>query len=752
MAFGPGGYVLQSWMDDVVFSPWISAPDLGTPKKLVLSFREFPGNNYVNSRISRAWSIRGKKSPVCLPSSWAYESFFFHPLWDDLSTFDWVTQIKDMTPYAARQEWDQIQVRFRIADLRIPLEGQWNKPSPPQPYIPGPGPYIDRVQVGTVTFPGPVIVGADLDSRYQAQDAFPTEIDPQFLGERFRPSTDRFGTSAFSPAADIFTTTDEARAGLYSPGDSIVVRVQDFRDAALDQLFWYGAIVAGPHQGMAPAPYAVGANGFFEVAPDSVRDAIGAVREGFFFVDLDDTYFRGGDVLRYYWWARDVRNVVTSAPPGISADPTSIAEAEAATGGLLEANFLPTIQWAPAYLARLADDPAGHGDLDPTPAELLASEQQNCILYVNRVSPTRRSGNVNRTSFMFTLDRLGYQDKYDVYDVMGFGGTNNDLASRARVEQAQGYALIIHDAGREETLPLATGGGRLGEKVDQASWYQSWLDQATVSEAFTATLWLIGENLVQRSATHPLLSTDAGATLITSDQGLTVNPNVRGVASMTFDLGSGSNTVNFTGDQFSLNGGCPSVRDYDALGTSGLAVMTHRYQHPGTGQLGAGAVVMNKNAAENWNTIVMAFPWFDVVPFFESQPTTPTPGEVLASKILSNILPGGCLAGTPTDAHPEAEDAGLPRVTALFQNTPNPCNPTTRIEFDLAASDIVELRIFDVTGRLVRTLIKERMERKRHSVVWDGLDETGRPVSSGLYFYRLRSGGQELTRKLVMLK
>ena len=97
--------------------------------------------------------------------------------------------------------------------------------------------------------------------------------------------------------------------------------------------------------------------------------------------------------------------------------------------------------------------------------------------------------------------------------------------------------------------------------------------------------------------------------------------------------------------------------------------------------------------------------------------------------------------------------AQSPRVTALFQNLPNPFNPTTVIRFDLAHAGQVELRVFDVAGRLVKTLANAKFDAKAgHAVTWNGLDDDGRRVPSGIYFYRLVTDDFASTRKMIVLK
>ena len=92
-------------------------------------------------------------------------------------------------------------------------------------------------------------------------------------------------------------------------------------------------------------------------------------------------------------------------------------------------------------------------------------------------------------------------------------------------------------------------------------------------------------------------------------------------------------------------------------------------------------------------------------------------------------------------------------MTALHANVPNPFNPMTVIPFDLAQTGPVSLRIYDVAGHLVRTLLDEvRPAGWRQSVVWDGLDQEARPVASGVYFSRLDTTSVSRVRKIVVLR
>jgi hypothetical protein len=89
---------------------------------------------------------------------------------------------------------------------------------------------------------------------------------------------------------------------------------------------------------------------------------------------------------------------------------------------------------------------------------------------------------------------------------------------------------------------------------------------------------------------------------------------------------------------------------------------------------------------------------------------------------------------------------------ALHQNHPNPFNPATRIGFTLTRESRVMLEVFDVAGKRIKTLVDRSMVAGRHSEMWDGTDNNGNPVPSGIYIYRLKTGDKTLSRKCALLK
>ena len=93
------------------------------------------------------------------------------------------------------------------------------------------------------------------------------------------------------------------------------------------------------------------------------------------------------------------------------------------------------------------------------------------------------------------------------------------------------------------------------------------------------------------------------------------------------------------------------------------------------------------------------------------------------------------------------EDDVLPAAYALQQNYPNPFNPATVIRFSVAAKQAVSLQIFDITGRLVETLINQHLTPGKYEVTW----QAGH-LPSGTYFMQMKSGDFVKTRKMVLLK
>jgi len=105
----------------------------------------------------------------------------------------------------------------------------------------------------------------------------------------------------------------------------------------------------------------------------------------------------------------------------------------------------------------------------------------------------------------------------------------------------------------------------------------------------------------------------------------------------------------------------------------------------------------------------------------------------------------------PTAVH-EAKKNLIPTKFALNQNYPNPFNPTTEISYDLPKTTHVRLTVYNMLGQKVATLIDAKMPAGSYQATWNGKDEFGRHVGSGLYIYQLEAGSFKATKKMLLMK
>ena len=94
----------------------------------------------------------------------------------------------------------------------------------------------------------------------------------------------------------------------------------------------------------------------------------------------------------------------------------------------------------------------------------------------------------------------------------------------------------------------------------------------------------------------------------------------------------------------------------------------------------------------------------------------------------------------------------IPAGFELSQNYPNPFNPVTTLHYDLPVNGLVDITVYDMLGREVKTLINQIQDAGYKSVIWDATNNYGKPVSAGIYLYQIRTGEYISTKKMVLLK
>ncbi len=197
--------------------------------------------------------------------------------------------------------------------------------------------------------------------------------------------------------------------------------------------------------------------------------------------------------------------------------------------------------------------------------------------------------------------------------------------------------------------------------------------------------------------------------------------------------------LNYDAEKFEFVEVMPAAEDL--LVSSGGETPLLRGWSPEAGQVHVMNAIVNGSEVSGGGDIVRLV--FRVLRDFEDNARFEiAEGLVFDPSQLANPLAGGVLdiQTTPTEF-------------ALLQNFPNPFNPDTTIGYELAESADVTLQIYNVVGQVVRTLIAaEPQSVGRYQVRWDGMDDRGTPVSSGIYFYQISAGKFQDVRKLMLLK
>lgn len=193
------------------------------------------------------------------------------------------------------------------------------------------------------------------------------------------------------------------------------------------------------------------------------------------------------------------------------------------------------------------------------------------------------------------------------------------------------------------------------------------------------------------------------------------------------------------------------VNNFDDVSPEKFQIVLYDPQHyetvDGNGEIQFNYhTVSNPDANNNYATIGIENPMqTDGVKYSFSSlfPASATPLEAgLAVKFTTDN----------PDSYTANEPDAIPNLVQLHQNYPNPFNPQTTIEFSIPNSQNVNLAIYNAKGQLVKTLLQKEIEAGHHQVVWYGKDKQNEPVSSGIYFYKLKTQNNEFLRKCLLIK
>jgi hypothetical protein len=662
-------------------------------------------DNPLSNLVLWSWHVRGFNEAGC-PDPWQGDDFIYY-YWDNgVYGFD----TKDLSGFF---HGDSIQIALGIYDMCDTwylINGNCASHTP--------APWYDNVRLYRFKSDGPQWSSRDLDL---FQDNFPEQ---EFQLESY----------VRADAANDINTNDNP---VIRPGDSIVVDCSSnlgggiaadpaggpavylhvkaaYVGPAPSKPALYGPSLAGSVlTGPIGAQYTINFNyvsddGVWTIIQCDTARTAGGVQRGRYMVDLNDALFTRGYRIDYYFTARNVAGAETALPRWARS-----------YGPYYEFTCLPTKNSEVLFV----DDFTGRGS------------------FVGSVE------NYWMPTFYSALASPNHDvDKYDVNGPTS--GVSNGPGSRAKTKQlVDWYRAIVWDSGDLSSITISDGTVN-SDKSNDCAMLINWFEQSE----HVCGLWVCGDNVaydLNQLASAPaltLLSTWCGVDYVATSYfdetggrtgGGTVNPLITGAADAGIFVHGG------VPDKFYAYGGCPVINRFDVLEKTASGKYALSYPvHDATNRYAAIASSQLNPGGYNVNTMWFGFSLQYIRDDVLSQPDRFEMAKNVFDwmQFVTNI----CCIGYA--------DAEIPSAFKLSQNFPNPFNPSTTIKFDMKEKGPVTLKVYDVAGRLVRTLEDGVRDAGAYSILWDGRNNIGSEVASGIYFYKMETNGFIETRKMVMLR
>jgi hypothetical protein len=700
------------YMNNEIWSPVIANIGAGNEYHLeFLTYRDLPLDNlqfYI-------WHVRSIDAAGC-PSNWADDNFvYFGP------GKDWLRRVEP----GLGVHIDPTAPNIQLALGTIDACGFWCN-------VFGTGachshsPLIDEINIKRINVLGPSWTIRHLD----------------LFQDNFSEDGTLTGTANADCANDILPTTN----GAINPGDSAnmditglgfavvgpnahtYIRIQGsaLTGAQMESSETRLATGGGPYGKRWPNVGTRVAGGFTyqKVRMDSVFLPTGISLADRFCIDLNDNVFTPGDTIHYFFGADD----------GLGN----------------ETFFHRTLQGQGADNITSDVNVAGSSPMEFTILPAVGTLPGNDILYVD---DTDDRGGPAQLFWDTAFQQMGILGDVDRYDTLGPSSVvANSLASRVQntVTQLIGpYRKILWNSGNLSNGLMGDGGtnnlGGGSEKSDDFAMVFQFLDTHTNNPG----LYYSGDDV---SSDWALVLTGAGAVnLKATYMNFLLDPAAPGgdhknagesISPILDGVGFGA------GEQFVAFGGCAGINDFDLLTATGLSVA--EYNNLATGKTYVLSQTTPNAAASTARVVLSGYSYHYVR-------NTGAPTGVLARAVhLRNIL----LFLQNLPPVPVGIDPVL-FANVLKPNYPNPFNPTTKIGYEIKDQGHVSLKIYNAAGQLVRTLVNEiqtplpsqvGVGTTSFSVTWDGKNNAGQNVSSGVYFYKLVAKNFTQTKKMVLLK
>jgi hypothetical protein len=718
--YGPGGYIVNNtgglsgpdtYIQNSIETPVLTWPE-GTEGGII-SFgfyrHEELGDPAIWPGIFYTWDVRSVNTgdPADLEfATWSNRNFVQY------GGPDYGRQTEVVTDLLENGR-THMQLRLQVWEIKAGPSWVWNGTDGT------PAPYFDNVQVKVYPYAGPGISGRSID---WFQDNFPTigELDLVTLGNN---------SVRLDSSLDIAGDDDLE----IIPGDSIWFDVKAVVGGSVLEGFpkFNVRMRANPlfdEFRVLPPNFTSTAN-FFEdnwtliegfVVMDSTF-AFDDEGEATYIADRweldlpDENFFYPGDVLKWFVSAQDNLDgqIATSLLPADTSGFNS---------------FVYNLDYPVDFIVRAL----------PTIFSATEGDQPPILFWNDFV------GRGSDNEWLYGLNQLGYKmgKDYDMYATNGpSSSVGNGLGSRATSAQLRGYSTLLYNAGDLSSSVLGNGNPDGAEPSDDIGVLRAWFERGDKNALFTGDSFvtsLQSSGIPGLSFVNDFLSVNYIQNAVGPLIGQQTRPLVKSIAS------NGVIAVN----EWIVDGGCLGINTFDAVEPVGGAVQVAEWtdvngnggQYPdyaaavyNQGPNGSEVVYLPYDLAVIWNA-----------PGYEPPDGQPFPARVI---ILDEILTGFDEDGTSPPNSVE-----LPAKVLTVSNFPNPFNPSTTIKMNLPKAGDVSLKVFNVRGELVKTLVDGPMIAGEHSVIWDGKTDAGNQTASGVYFYETRANGEVKINKMALVK
>ncbi len=567
-----------------------------------------------------------------------------------------------------------------------------------------PAPFFDNVTVKIFPYLGPGMSSRTIDI---AQDNFPD-----------RGSIDMGDPGSHSVRFDAAKNISRALELRNDPGDSIIFTLVPVRAGA-------------EFDGDPELHYLLDANPVFDPYRTAGLPDMGTVpgmkairgnepwTPGKWAFDLPDTGFLfPGDVLHYFISATD------AIGGGGGSDPQTALLPADTTG--FSTGFGNPLNYDPRFVVRALPSIRDNG---------FGGYEQPGILFINDFADY---GGENEWHSALNNIGLLVGEDYDVYFVNGpDSDVGNGIGGRASHILLTDYDDILYTSGAMGIFTLANGDFNNDAGNDVAT-LTGWLDQGG-KDIFLTGDGLASDLAQSGSEGQAFLEGYMGVSTVTHD----VRPLIGNQTTPLVRVTAGNPVFNGSLQTWIAFGGCYDVNSFDGVNVLGTALRIAEFDNPTGGQYSYSAAALNLLAG---GSRVISMP-VDLM-YVYTDPAAAGNLRPGRAQLLRDVLLYFGVAGDPQDVSPV-----LPGITFQTNHYPNPFNPSTTIKYSMPTAGHLKLCIYNVRGQLVKTMIDgNRPAGADQTIVWDGTDNQGGSVSSGIYFYEARTGGEVKVQKMALVK